>query len=69
MLFAQSKHRHQWCRIAKRWATHAQIAIAASGEMTFVAGQIALDPSNGEIVGVGGVAKLTKQVIANDVMV
>ncbi len=40
-------------------------AIAASGRLLFVAGQIALDPNNGEIVGAGDVAKQTEQVIAN----
>lgn len=40
-------------------------AIAASGQMIFVAGQIALDPSTGEIVGTGDVAKQTEQVMAN----
>lgn len=40
-------------------------AIAASGEMVFVAGQIALDPNTGELVGVGDVARQTEQVMAN----
>lgn len=40
-------------------------AIAATGQMLFVAGQIALDPSTGEIIGVGDVAKQTQQVMAN----
>jgi 2-iminobutanoate/2-iminopropanoate deaminase len=40
-------------------------AIAASGQMIFVAGQIALDPQSGEIVGGGDVAKQTEQVMAN----
>ncbi len=40
-------------------------AIAATGQMIFVAGQIAIDPSSGEIVGEGDVAKQTEQVIAN----
>ncbi len=40
-------------------------AIAASGPMIFVAGQIALDPVTGEIVGGGDVARQTEQVIAN----
>lgn len=40
-------------------------AIAASGRLLFVAGQIALDPNNNEIVGAGDVAKQTEQVIAN----
>jgi 2-iminobutanoate/2-iminopropanoate deaminase len=40
-------------------------AIAASGQMLFVAGQIPLDPQTGEIVGAGDVAKQTQQVMAN----
>lgn len=40
-------------------------AIAASGQMIFVAGQIPLNPSSGEIVGEGNIAKQTEQVIAN----
>jgi 2-iminobutanoate/2-iminopropanoate deaminase len=40
-------------------------AIAASGQMLFVAGQIPLNPSNGEIVGVGDVKQQTQQVMAN----
>lgn len=40
-------------------------AIAANGLMVFVAGQIPLEPSTGEIVGQGDVAKQTKQVMAN----
>jgi len=40
-------------------------AIAATGELVFVAGQIPLNPSTGEIVGTGDVAKQTEQVIAN----
>ena len=39
-------------------------AIAASG-LVFVAGQIPLDPSSGEIVGGTDVAQQTQQVIAN----
>lgn len=39
-------------------------AIAATGQMIFVAGQIPLD-SSGAIVGEGDVAKQTEQVIAN----
>ena len=39
-------------------------AIAASG-LVFVAGQIPLDPSSGEIVGEADVAQQTQQVIAN----
>lgn len=40
-------------------------AIAASGQMLFVAGQIALDPNTGEIVGTGDVTRQTEQVMAN----
>jgi 2-iminobutanoate/2-iminopropanoate deaminase len=40
-------------------------AIAASGELVFVAGQIPLDPVTGEIVGVGQVAEQTERAIAN----
>ena len=40
-------------------------AIAANGLMVFVAGQIPLEPSTGEIVGGGDVAKQTQQVMAN----
>ncbi|MGK7872324.1 MAG: RidA family protein [Xenococcaceae cyanobacterium] len=40
-------------------------AIAAQGEMIFVAGQISLDPQTGEIVGTGDVTQQTKQVMAN----
>jgi 2-iminobutanoate/2-iminopropanoate deaminase len=40
-------------------------AIATSGQMIFVAGQIALDPQTGEIVGSGDVAKQTQQVMSN----
>jgi 2-iminobutanoate/2-iminopropanoate deaminase len=40
-------------------------AIAASGQMLFIAGQIPLDPQSGEIVGSGDVAKQTQQVMAN----
>lgn len=40
-------------------------AIAAHGLMVFVAGQIPLEPSTGEIVGGGDVAKQTQQVMAN----
>ncbi len=40
-------------------------AIAASGQMVFVAGQIALDPATGEIVGEDNVTAQTEQVIAN----
>jgi 2-iminobutanoate/2-iminopropanoate deaminase len=40
-------------------------AIAATGKMIFVAGQIALDPHKGTIVGEGDVMKQTQQVMAN----
>ena len=40
-------------------------AIAASGQMIFVAGQIPLNPSTGVIVGEGDVTKETEQVMAN----
>ncbi|HEY9741936.1 MAG TPA: RidA family protein [Coleofasciculaceae cyanobacterium] len=40
-------------------------AIAASGQMVFVAGQIPLDPSTGELVGGNDVVKQTEQVMAN----
>ncbi|MBD2434155.1 MULTISPECIES: RidA family protein [Fischerella] len=40
-------------------------AIAATGKMIFVAGQIALDPNTGIIVGEGDVKKQTEQVMAN----
>jgi 2-iminobutanoate/2-iminopropanoate deaminase len=40
-------------------------AIAASGTMIFVAGQIPLDPVTGQIVGEGDVVQQTEQAIAN----
>ena len=40
-------------------------AIAASGTMIFLAGQIALDPQTGKIVGEGDVVAQTKQVMSN----
>jgi 2-iminobutanoate/2-iminopropanoate deaminase len=40
-------------------------AIAASGEMLFVSGQIALDPASGELVGGDDVEAQTRQVMAN----
>lgn len=40
-------------------------AIAASGTTIFIAGQIALDPKTGEIVGAGDVVDQTKQVMGN----
>ena len=39
--------------------------IVASGRMVFVAGQIPLDPSTGEIVGTGDVTEQSQQVMAN----
>ena len=40
-------------------------AIAATGQMIFVAGQIPLDPTTGAIVGDGDAAQQTEQAIAN----
>jgi 2-iminobutanoate/2-iminopropanoate deaminase len=40
-------------------------AIATSGQMLFVAGQIPLDPQSGNIVGEGDIAAQTKQVMTN----
>lgn len=40
-------------------------AIATSGTMVFLAGQIALDPETGSIVGAGDVVSQTKQVMSN----
>jgi 2-iminobutanoate/2-iminopropanoate deaminase len=40
-------------------------AIAAQGELVFLAGQIALNPSTGEIVGEGDIVAQTKQVMSN----
>ena len=40
-------------------------AIAASGQMVFLAGQIPLHPSSGEIVGQNDIVKQTEQVMAN----
>jgi len=40
-------------------------AIAASGRMLFVAGQIALDPATGALIGGEDVAQQTEQVMAN----
>ena len=40
-------------------------AIAATGQMIFVAGQIPLDPTTGAIVGEGDVPQQTEQAIAN----
>ncbi|MGV0029266.1 RidA family protein [Phormidesmis priestleyi] len=38
-------------------------AISAQGQMVFVAGQIALDPATGAIVGAGDVSKQTERVM------
>lgn len=40
-------------------------AIAVSGEMLFIAGQIPLDPETGKIIGDGDIAAQTRQVMAN----
>jgi len=40
-------------------------AIAATGQMIFLAGQIPLDPATGQIVGASDVAKQTEQVMSN----
>lgn len=40
-------------------------AIVASGNMVFVSGQIALDPSSGTLVGEGDVAAQTQQCLDN----
>jgi len=40
-------------------------AIAVSGDLVFVAGQIPLDASSGEIIGAGDVTRQTQQVMAN----
>ncbi len=40
-------------------------AVAASGKMLFVSGQIAIDPISNELVHQGDVAKQTEQVMAN----
>lgn len=40
-------------------------AIAASGEIIFVSGQIALDPNSGTLVGEGNVAVQTQQCLEN----
>jgi 2-iminobutanoate/2-iminopropanoate deaminase len=40
-------------------------AIAAQGELVFLAGQIALNPETGEIVGEGDIVAQTKQVMSN----
>ncbi|MBW4617128.1 MAG: RidA family protein [Desmonostoc vinosum HA7617-LM4] len=40
-------------------------AIAATGELVFVAGQIAIDPQSGSVLDTNDVAKQTEQVMAN----
>jgi 2-iminobutanoate/2-iminopropanoate deaminase len=40
-------------------------AVIAAGQLVFAAGQIALDPATGAIVGEGDVARQTEQVFAN----
>ncbi|ACK64585.1 endoribonuclease L-PSP [Rippkaea orientalis PCC 8801] len=40
-------------------------AIAATGQLLFVAGQIPLNPETGEIVGTGDIIAQTRQVMAN----
>lgn len=40
-------------------------AIAVSGDLVFVAGQIPLSPGSGEIIGAGDVTQQTQQVMAN----
>ncbi|NJL52657.1 MAG: RidA family protein [Hydrococcus sp. SU_1_0] len=40
-------------------------AIAASGQMLFIAGQIPLDPASGVIVGEGDITAQTQQVMTN----
>jgi 2-iminobutanoate/2-iminopropanoate deaminase len=40
-------------------------AIAASGTMLFVAGQIPLDPQSGNIIGAGDISKQTERVMQN----
>jgi 2-iminobutanoate/2-iminopropanoate deaminase len=40
-------------------------AIATSGQMLFVAGQIPLDPRSGTIIGEGDITAQTQQVMAN----
>ncbi len=40
-------------------------AVAVTGQMLFVSGQIALDPTSGQLVGEGDVVAQTEQVIAN----
>ncbi len=40
-------------------------AIAASGQMLFVSGQIPLNPSTGELIGAGDITQQTQQVLTN----
>jgi 2-iminobutanoate/2-iminopropanoate deaminase len=40
-------------------------AVAVTGQLLFVSGQIALDPTSGEVVGQGDVVAQTEQVIVN----
>lgn len=40
-------------------------AVAVTGQLLFVSGQIALDPTTGDLVGPGDVVAQTEQVIAN----
>lgn len=40
-------------------------AIAASGQMLFVSGQIPLNPTTGELVGAGDITQQTQQVLTN----
>ncbi|MBD2426126.1 RidA family protein [Phormidium sp. FACHB-1136] len=40
-------------------------AVAVTGQLLFVSGQIALDPATGELVGPGNVVAQTEQVITN----
>jgi reactive intermediate/imine deaminase len=40
-------------------------AIAAQGEMIFVAGQIPLNPQTGVIIGIGDISQQTQQVMKN----
>jgi 2-iminobutanoate/2-iminopropanoate deaminase len=40
-------------------------AVAASGQLLFVSGQISIDPSTNQLVYMGDVAKQTEQVMAN----
>ena len=40
-------------------------AIVASGQLVFVAGQIALDPATGAIIGEGNIEQQTHQVLKN----